>query len=178
MKKFNLFGLLFFILMILFSQTAIKAQDDLPPPDEQNQSFKKPRRPNLLEELNLTQDQRRQIRQLNIERKPKMRAAQERLREANLKLDQSIYADNVNDAEIQANLKEVQSAQAELFKIRAMSELAVRQILTPTQIVKFRELRQSFMENRQNRFDRQPDRPTDEAPPEDNQRSRRRRPKN
>ena len=65
-------------------------------------------------------------------------------------LDQAIYADAVNESEIQNRLKELQAAQAEIARIRAMSELEVRKILTPEQLVKFRDLRRLFAEKREN----------------------------
>ncbi len=78
-----------------------------------------------------------------------MREAQERLREANRNLDQAIYADVANDAEVQTRLKEVQSAHAEVIKIKSATELAVRKILTPDQLTKFRDVRQQFMEKKE-----------------------------
>ena len=73
-----------------------------------------------------------------------------RFRAANLALDEAIYADSPNDADVQARMKEVQLAQAEIIKIRITSELAIRKVLTPEQLVKFRELREKFMQRMQN----------------------------
>src|SRR5207237_5219391 len=65
-------------------------------------------------------------------------------RDANRSLDQAIYADNINEDEIQTRLKEMQMAQAEVVKLRNMRELAVRKILTQEQLTKFRQLREEF----------------------------------
>lgn len=162
-KKFSLLSLFFLVLLFFGSLSAAKAQEETPPAAP-NQNFGKPPRPNLFKELGLTPEQRQQIKRLNMERKPQMRQAQERLREANRNLDQAIYADNVNESEIQARLKDVQSAHAEIIKIRSMTELAIRRILTAEQLQKFREVRQQFAENLKNRFNRSPDSSTD-APP-------------
>lgn len=116
------------------------------PPDAPNKQGDRGRRPNLLAELGLSPEQRQQIRRLNADKKLIVRDAQQRLREANRNLDRAIYADNVNEAEVQARLKDVQTAQAELIKIRFTNELAVRKILTGEQIAKFRALRQQFMQ--------------------------------
>lgn len=150
MKRLNLLRLIFAGLLMFVSLTAVKAQDEMPL-DAPNQKFDTPRRPNLMQQLNLTQDQIKQVRQINQANKPQMREAQERLREANRSLDQAIYADIANDAEIQTRLKEVQSAHAEVIKIKSATELAVRKILTPDQLAKFRDVRQQFMEKKENR---------------------------
>lgn len=105
-------------------------------------------RPNLMRELGLSQEQIQQIRRMNAERKPEMNQAQRRLRMANRALDQAIYSDSVNDEEVQTRLKEFQAAQADMVRLRFTNELAVRKILTPEQLVRFRELRQNFAAQR------------------------------
>jgi len=120
-------------------------------------------RANFLRGLGLSDEQIQQIRQLNVERRPLMEAAQKHLREANRALDAAIYADQVVDADFEARLRDVQSSQAEVSRLRYENELAVRRVLTPEQLVRFRELRQQFENNRRDRRDRQKDvdRPTD-----------------
>ena len=66
-------------------------------------------------------------------------------------------ADTVSDEEVQARLKEVQAAQAELVRLRFENELAVRKVLTPEQLVRFRELRQRFEQMRENFQDKRRD---------------------
>ena len=153
MKKLNFLSLVFAGLLIFVSLTTIKAQDETPP-DAPNQNADNSPRTNLIEQLGLTQDQIKQVRQVNQERKPQLREAQERLREANRNLDKAIYADTADEAEIQTRLKEVQSAHSEIVKIRSQTELAVRKILTPAQLAKFRDVRQQFMDGNENRQQR------------------------
>jgi Spy/CpxP family protein refolding chaperone len=107
-------------------------------------------RGNMLRQLGLSRDQIQGLRRVNSERKPLMDAAQTRLRAATRALDEAIYADEVNDADVQARLKEMQLAQAEVFKIRTMNEIAVRRLLTPEQLVRFRAMRQRFEQVREN----------------------------
>ena len=106
-------------------------------------------KPNLMSQLGLSPEQMEQIRQINKQRKPRMAAAQERFRLANRALDEEIYGDTPNDADVDARVKEVQAAQSDLTALRAASELAVRRILTPEQLVRFRELRAKFEEMRE-----------------------------
>jgi Spy/CpxP family protein refolding chaperone len=148
-----------FVLAILMLGSAVfgvSAQDG-PPPEEAAQFA--PERPNLLENLGLTQDQIRQIRIMNRDRKPRMEAAQQRLREANQALDQAIYGDKIDESEIQARLSAFQAAQAEVSRIRFQSEVELRKILNPDQLAKFRQLRARVARARQaNQQRRQPPR--------------------
>lgn len=125
------------------------AQDG-PPPQEARQFADQPERPNLLETLGLTQDQIRQIRMMNRDRKPAMEAAQLRLREANRALDVAVYADQLDEADVKLKLREFQEAQADVARIRFQSELTLRKILTPEQLVKFRGLRERAAQAREN----------------------------
>lgn len=150
MKKFDCISFIFTILLVIVSFSAVKAQDETPSQDASPENFNQARRPNLLAELDLSPNQIQQIRRINADKRPLVREAQQKWREANRRLDKAIYADNANEAEIQVRLKDAQNAQAELTKIRSATEYAVRQILTPDQLVKFREIRQSFKERMEN----------------------------
>ena len=136
--------------VLLFAGTAI-AQDTPQTPGiirPQTASTPNPERPNLMGELGLSREQIQQIRQMNADRKPMIETANKRLREANRSLDQAIYGDAVEPAEFQNRLKEYQDAQADVARIRFESELNVRRILTPDQLVRFREVRRRFAEAR------------------------------
>ncbi len=142
---------LFLLLLALSAIVASGAfgQDD-PPADGGSQDERaNERRPNLLAELGLSREQIQQIRRMNQERRPTMMQAQRRMQEANRALDMAIYRDSVQDEEFQARLKDVQSAQAELARLRFESELSVRKVLTPEQLVRFREVRRRFAEARE-----------------------------
>lgn len=150
MKKYNYKTLIFTILLLTVFFSAVKAQDEMPPENVAPQNSNQARRPNLLTELDLSPNQIQQIRRINADKRPLVREAQQKWREANRRLDQAIYADNADETEIQVRLKDAQAAQAELIKIRSATEFAVRQILTPDQLVKFRDIRRRFMERMEN----------------------------
>jgi Spy/CpxP family protein refolding chaperone len=135
------------IAVAVFSAVGVMAQDG-PPPEEATQFA--PQRPNLLENLGLSQDQIRQIRIMNRDRKPLMESAQQRLRESNRALDEAIYGDKLDESEIQARLAAFQAAQAEVARIRFQSEVELRKILTPEQLAKFRQLRIRLARAREN----------------------------
>ena len=142
-KRLN-FSVLFVLAILLScSFTTVKAQEDAPNTQTDNQQ----NRPRLLATLELSPDQIQQIRRINQENRPQLRAANQRLREANRSLDTAVYSDNADEAEIQTKIKEVLAAHTEMIKLRAQTEFAVRKILTPAQLIKFREIRrQSSLE--------------------------------
>jgi Spy/CpxP family protein refolding chaperone len=124
------------------------AQDATPPIEGQQIERADARRPKLLAELGLTPEQLAQIRRMNQERRLAIRDARQKMSEAARNLDMAIYADVVIDADVRSRLKEFQAAEAELSRLRFESELAVRKILTPEQLVRFRDLRRQFAEER------------------------------
>jgi Spy/CpxP family protein refolding chaperone len=132
-----LFALLF--LTLGFSTAAAQNTDNV-----NNQQFDEPERPQLMRELGLRPEQIRQIKMINGENRDKMREANFRLHEARKNLDAAIYSDNANDASVETALREFQNAQTQVIKIRTMTEFAIRKILSPEQLVRFRELRARF----------------------------------
>jgi Spy/CpxP family protein refolding chaperone len=136
------FLLILLVLICAFSVRAQNEQMNETPPNEIQRPVDK--RPNLLRELGLSREQLQSIRRLNAERKFQKQEAQRNLAEARQNLDAAIYADNVSDSEIQARLKDFQTAQAEAANIRVTTELEIRKLLTPEQVIKFRQLRENF----------------------------------
>ena len=98
----------------------------------------------LLRELGLTKDQVKEIRRINQSNRGDIRAAQQKVGEARRNLDQAIYAEKVDEAAVQERLREFQDAQADIAAIRFNTEFAIRKILTPEQLLKFRDLRERF----------------------------------
>jgi Spy/CpxP family protein refolding chaperone len=155
MKAIKFIKIYAYLAVLIVFAAGAAAQDGKPPdgqPDGQRPAANQPQddRGNALRQLGLSREQVQQIRRINIERKPLMDEAQKRFREANRALDEAIYADNVNDADFQARLKDVHAAQAEVARIRFMNELSVRKVLTPEQLVRFREIRRNFEQAQQN----------------------------
>lgn len=96
----------------------------------------------LLMRLNLTPEQRAQIREIKRQSLPEARALLQRLRAARRALDEAIYADQDNEALIEERAGALASAQASVIRMRALTELRVRRVLTPEQLQLFRQLRQ------------------------------------
>ena len=136
-----------FLFATLFA-LPILAQDE-PVSEPQRPVVNQDPRANMLRQLGLNREQIQRLQRINRERKPIMDTAQEKLRNANQALDSAIYADEVSETDVQAKLKDVQAAQAEVFRIRFTNELAIRRLLTPEQLVRFRNMRQRFERARQ-----------------------------
>lgn len=149
MKNANLLKILFLNLLLTISFSSVKAQEN-PSNDTPNQGQQIKARPNLLRELGLTPDQMKAIRRLNAEKKADVQEAQRKAAEARRNLDIAIYSDNADDTEVKMRLEEFQNAQMEVIKIRATVEYEIRKILTPEQVVRFRQLRQRFAQVREN----------------------------
>ena len=136
-------------LAIVFTGTIVAFGQDNPPPAQpfaaEQAAERQPQRPNLLRDLGLSPDQVQAIRRMNRAQKPLIEAAAERLRNANRLLDEAIYADNLDENLVNERIREVQSAQAEISRLRFEAELNLRKILTPEQLSKFREIRRRFV---------------------------------
>jgi Spy/CpxP family protein refolding chaperone len=98
----------------------------------------------LLRRLGLSPDQIAAIRALHVDRRDRMQEAHEALRTAESNLDRAIYADAVNEEQVKRRLSEFKAAQANVAEMRYMNELAIRRILTPEQLVQFRQMRERF----------------------------------
>lgn len=103
----------------------------------------------LFKILGLTKEQIDTVRKLNKESRPLEFEARKRFNQANHLLSLAIYSDNISETDYEARLKEYQTAQAELTRIRFAKELQLRKILTPEQLTRFREMRSRFVEQRE-----------------------------
>ena len=156
MKNCVLYKLFLPLAAVFVFTGAILAQDTKQGEIQPTPTPVKDVRTTALAQLGLTKEQVQEIRRINVARKPLMDEAQKNLREANRLLDEAIYSDQVNETDVQLRLKDAQTAQAEVARIRFMNEFAVRRVLTPEQLVRFRELRQRFEQAREEIQTRQP----------------------
>lgn len=94
----------------------------------------------LLRALNLSPEQRTQIKAIRRETESQGRLLGARLRQARRALDEAIYADNPDDALIEARVREVGAAQTTVLRMRTLTELKIRRVLTPEQLEAFRRM--------------------------------------
>jgi Spy/CpxP family protein refolding chaperone len=128
----------------------------------------------LLRVLNLTPEQRAQIKAIRRETEPRVRQLGLRLRQARRALDEAIYADHTDDTLIEERMREVGAAQVAVMRLRALTELKIRRVLSPEQLDAFRQLqRRPRRRARANQTSSQGDFPDGVAP--DSLRNRRQR---
>lgn len=125
----------------------------------------------LLRILNLTPEQRAQIGAIRRETEPQNRLLGARLREARRALDEAIYAATPDENVIEERLREVGEAQAAVVRLRSLTELRIRRVLSPEQLDAFRRLQNQTRRRRDpNRLPGQ----RGDAPPRFGDRRRRR----
>ena len=113
----------------------------------------------LRERLNLSAGQMQQIKAIREQNKEQWRVARQRLRQAQRVLDDAIYADNADEVLIETQTREVAEAQTALLRMRALTELKIRRVLTPEQLNILRALRQQRAAERRERLRDGDDRP-------------------
>ena len=120
------------LLMLLTAATIALAQQD--PAVNANQ-------PDPIEQLRLTPDQRQAIRRIVAENKDERQATNQRVREANIALDQALDTDPPDENLIEQRINELAAAQAAQLRMRIHTEVRVRRVLRPEQITTLRRLR-------------------------------------
>lgn len=140
------------LLFLCFAATTASAQEGgaAAAPVEAEQGSLNQKR-NLIRTLGLTPDQLAQIRLIREQNKEGRRLATERLRSAQRALDEAIYADAPSEAVIEERARELALAQATAVRLRALTELSIRRVLTPEQLSLLRTLRQQQSSRRAER---------------------------
>lgn len=105
-----------------------------------------------IRELNLSPEQRERIRAIREQLQDERATINQRLRETNRALDEALDADNPDESVVEERLRDAAAAQAAATRMRVLSEVRIRRVLTPEQLVTLRGLRQNarrFMRERQ-----------------------------
>lgn len=134
--------------IIVFGSTVIVFGQGHPPGSRPGGNDK-PKEPGVVRQLGLSADQIEQFRAVKKEWNEARQQAQRANRDAVRQLDAAIYADNIDEALVEQRLQAVQDTQAEVTRIRFAEEIAIRRILTPEQLTRFREARRRFVAARE-----------------------------
>ncbi|HZH91472.1 MAG TPA: periplasmic heavy metal sensor [Pyrinomonadaceae bacterium] len=173
-------GLLLLILFFSAGIAGARAQDVEAPvaqPGARRESgARRPGAGGLLRALNLTPEQRAQINAIRRETEPQGRAFGARLRQARRALDEAIYSANPEEAVVENLVRELSAAQAAVVRLRSLTELRIRRVLSPAQLDAFRRLRlqSRTRARRMNQPPRQRDDSPGDAPARFGNRTRRR----
>lgn len=134
------------LLMLAFS-SQVRAQTPVQqPPAEPGPAQAQVNQPNqvqdLFSQLNLTPEQVQKIRTINDELKDERQVANLRLRLAQRALTVAIESPTPDEKLIEQRSKEVAEAQAVTIRLRSLTEARVRQVLTPEQRTRLKEIRE------------------------------------
>jgi Spy/CpxP family protein refolding chaperone len=119
--------------------------------------------------LNLTPEQREQIRAIREQNRTERAAINEQLRETNRALEAALDTDNPDEGMVEQRVREVSAAQASAMRMRILTEIRIRRVLTLEQRNLLRSLQRQARELRRERLEdnpnvrqkRQEDRSTD-----------------
>ena len=106
----------------------------------------------LIRQLNLTPEQREQIRSIREDKKAERAAVNQRLRETNRALEEALDTDNPDEAVIEERVRDLATAQAAAMRIRILTELRIRRVLTTEQRNLLHSLQQQARELQRDRL--------------------------
>lgn len=139
------------ILMLLATLTLFTAVQAVPaqPAQQQPGTPEAQGAGDLIRQLNLTPEQREQIRSIREQNKTERAAINERLRESKRALEAELNSDNPDEAVVEGRVRDVAAAQAAAMRMRILTEVRVRRVLNPEQRIILRSLQQQAKDRRE-----------------------------
>jgi Spy/CpxP family protein refolding chaperone len=110
-----------------------------------------------IRQLNLTPEQLEQIRSIREQNKTERAAINERVRETNSALEAELDSDNPDEAVVEQRVRDVVVAQVAAMRMRILTEVRIRRVLTPEQRIILRSLQRQAKEVRRERLLNNPD---------------------
>ena len=99
-------------------------------------------------QLNLSPEQRLKIRAIREQNKGERAAINRRVRDAQVALDEALDSDNPSEEMIERRARELGEAQAAAIRMRAITEIRIRRVLTLEQLATLRQLQRARLEER------------------------------
>ena len=106
----------------------------------------------LIRQLNLTPEQVEQIRSIRENNKSERTAIKDHLDDANRALEEALNSESPDEAVVEQRLREVASAQASAMRMRILTEIRIRRVLTLEQRKLLRSLQQAAQQSRRERL--------------------------
>lgn len=94
-----------------------------------------------IRQLNLTAEQREQVRMIREENRVERAAINQRVRETNRALEEVLDSENPDQSVLEQRIQEVSAAQAEAMRMRIRTEVKIRKVLTNEQRIILKEMR-------------------------------------
>lgn len=142
----SLAALVFFIAAPSICGQTVQKQEPELPPSQQRRLAGDPVR-----QLNLTPEQRQQIRTIREQNQTERAAINERVRETNRALEAVLDSDSPDEGVIEQRMLEAAAAQAAAMRMRILTEVRIRRVLTSEQRNLLRTLRQQAKQFRRER---------------------------
>jgi Spy/CpxP family protein refolding chaperone len=148
-------------LLVLLGAPAVRAQQAGPPAQAAGVGWKQqPQMPDMQQQapvdpilqLNLSAEQREKIRTIREQTKAERAANNERVRETNQALEAALDADNPDEGVVEQRVRDVAAAQSAAMRMRILTEVRIRRVLTLEQLGVLRTLRQQARDSRRNRM--------------------------
>ena len=126
-----------------------------------------------IRQLNLSPEQREQIRSIRQQTNVERAAINQRVAEANRALEAALDSDNPDEGAVEQKMKDLAAAQADAMRMRISTEVKIRRVLTVDQRAILRTLRQEARDRQRERFENRSERlrRRDERPNIRNQRN-------
>jgi Spy/CpxP family protein refolding chaperone len=148
-------------LLVLLGAPAVRAQQAGAPAQAAGVGWEQqPQMPDMQQQarvdpilqLNLSAEQREKIRTIREQTKAERAANSERLRETNQALEAALDADNPDEGVVEQRVRDVATAQSAAMRMRILTEVRIRRVLTLEQLGVLRTLRQQARDSRRNRM--------------------------
>jgi len=105
----------------------------------------------LIRQLNLTPEQREQIRSIREQNREERATINQRVRESNDALEEALNAEEPLENVIEQRVRDLAAAQAAAMRMRVLTEIRIRRVLTLDQRRILKGLQQEAIRNRQER---------------------------
>jgi Spy/CpxP family protein refolding chaperone len=125
------------VLLLISLTTIVSAQAPQDPP----QNVPPAETPDVSQQLRLSPDQVRRIREIQRDTKDERAAIGIRMRQANRALNEALDADALDENLVEQRLQDFAAAQTAQLRMRIQTELRIRRLLNPTQLARWRDLR-------------------------------------
>lgn len=130
-------------LLLLLAAPLAVAPVSAQQPDQPNEATQGPPVDDPIRELNLTPEQREQIRAIRQQNQEERVSINGQLRNANRALQEALDADNPDEPVIEQLLRQVAQFQGAQMRLRVLTEVRIRRVLTPEQRTLLRNFRLS-----------------------------------
>ena len=105
----------------------------------------------LIRQLNLTPEQREQIRSIRVNNSSERMAIKNHLDDANRALEDALNSETPDEALVEQRLRELAAAQAAAMRMRILTEIRIRRVLTSEQRKLLRSLQLEAQQSRRER---------------------------